>query len=82
MQVGDIVFLKSGSTAMTVVMIDHPDVHPYPQARCVWQGGEQWFPLVALTTEQPMAPRATVQTERDYGDWPPKLTDKLPGDLA
>lgn len=48
MQIGDVVYLKSGSRPMTIVQID-ADV-----ATCSWDGGSATFPPEALTTADPL----------------------------
>lgn len=78
MDTGDIVYLKSGGPAMTILDTAGEKAH------CAWAVGSrietQWFPQVMLSAAPP--PRPEVETLHDWGEWPPQLTDKLPGDLA
>ena len=53
MQIGDVVYLKSGSRPMTVVQIDTEE-KVGEVATCSWDGGSQRFPAAALTTVDPL----------------------------
>ena len=71
LQVGDVVRLKSGGPRMTIV-----EIGANGRAVCVWQGGEQAFPLVALVKKlEEIKPPVS---EREY-DWDELTTQKEKG---
>jgi len=47
MNIGDVVYLNSGSRPMTIVQIDGDTI------TCSWDGGSQQYPAAALTTDDP-----------------------------
>jgi uncharacterized protein YodC (DUF2158 family) len=58
MQIGDVVYLKSGSRPMTVIQIDGNDV------TCVWDGGSMRYPEAALTDVDPSPEFESAKAKR------------------
>ncbi len=80
-EIGDVVYLKSGSRPMTVVQVDQVE-NVGEVSTCSWDGGSQRYPAAALTLVDPLPAlehaRAKVAVQLAIDDPLPEAKEAVP----